>query len=72
MKRSQTEFAILPAFHGDCIFVKTFDENNKEYAILIDGGTAQTYRYSLRPELEKVYHIDLLILTHIGFRSYRV
>lgn len=65
MKRNSTEFAILPAFHGDCILIKTFDINNEEFNILIDGGTAQTFRYSLKTELKDINHIDLLILTHI-------
>ncbi|WP_261511582.1 ComEC/Rec2 family competence protein [Chryseobacterium paludis] len=65
MKRNKTEFAILPAFHGDCILIKTFDVNNNDFFILVDGGTAQTFRYSLKAELKDITHIDLLILTHI-------
>ncbi|QKJ64188.1 MBL fold metallo-hydrolase [Flavobacterium sp. M31R6] len=65
MKRNSTEFAILPAFHGDCILIKTYDINNDEFIILIDGGTAQTFRYTLKAELKDVNRIDLLILTHI-------
>ncbi len=65
MRRDKTEFAILPAFHGDCIFIKTFDQNNEEFNILIDGGTAQTFRYSLRNMLTNNIHINLIVLTHI-------
>lgn len=65
MKRNTTEFAVLPSYHGDCILIKTFDINNDEFVILIDGGTAQTFRYSLKAELKNISHIDLLILTHI-------
>ncbi|HBN6702630.1 TPA: MBL fold metallo-hydrolase [Elizabethkingia anophelis] len=65
MKRNTTEFTVLPSYHGDCIIVKTFDINNNEFIILIDGGTAQTFRYSLKAELKDINHIDLLILTHI-------
>lgn len=65
MKRNKTEFAVLPAFHGDCILIKTYDVDNNEFCILIDGGTAQTYRYSLKTALKDITHIDLLILTHI-------
>ncbi|MBS0027210.1 ComEC/Rec2 family competence protein [Chitinophaga sp. 22321] len=65
MKRNKTEFAILPAFHGDCILIKTFDTDQNEFIILIDGGTSQTFRHSLKKELENISHIDLLILTHI-------
>lgn len=65
MKRSVTEFSVLPAFHGDCIIIKTYDINNDEYVILIDGGTAQTFRYTLKEELKDINHINLLVLTHI-------
>lgn len=65
MKRSKTEFTLLPAFHGDCILIKTFDNNNDEFVILIDGGTAQTFKYSLKAELKGITRINLLILTHI-------
>jgi len=65
MKRNTTEFTVLPSYHGDCIIIKTFDIHNDEFIILIDGGTAQTFRYSLKAELKNINHIDLLILTHI-------
>lgn len=65
MKRNTTEFTVLPSYHGDCIFIKTFDVNNDEFIILIDGGTAQTFKYSLKAELKNISQIDLLILTHI-------
>lgn len=65
MKRNTTEFVILPAFHGDCILIKTYDIDHNEFTILIDGGTAQTFRYSLKKELKNISHINLLILTHI-------
>lgn len=65
MKRNSTEFAILPAFHGDCILIKTYDINNDEFIVLIDGGTAQTFRYTLKEELKDINRINLLVLTHI-------
>lgn len=65
MKRYTTEFVLLPAFHGDCILIKTFDIEHNEFTILVDGGTAQTFRYSLKEELVNSSHINLLILTHI-------
>lgn len=65
MKRDETEFAVLPAYHGDCILIKTFDDDNNEFVILVDGGTSQTFRYFLKNELEQILKIDLLILTHI-------
>lgn len=65
MIRNKTEFTILPAFHGDCILIKTFDKQNNEFIILVDGGTANTFKYSLKKELSNIAQIDLLILTHI-------
>ena len=65
MKRNKTEFAIFPAFHGDCILIKTYDINHNEFIILIDGGTAQTFKYSLKEKLRDIFHINLLVLTHI-------
>lgn len=56
---------MLEAFHGDSILIKTFDINSNEFIILIDGGSAQTFTYSLKNELKNISHIDLLILTHI-------
>lgn len=65
MERNKTEFIVLPAFHGDCILIKTYDIEHKEFVILIDGGTAQTFRYSLKETIRDISRINLLILTHI-------
>lgn len=65
MTRTQTELNILPAYNGDAILIKTYDENNVEVIILIDGGTAATFEYFLKKELEDISKIDLLVLTHI-------
>jgi beta-lactamase superfamily II metal-dependent hydrolase len=65
MTRTSTEFHLLPAFHGDSVLIKTFDENSNEFIILVDGGTAQTFRYTLKQELEGISRINILILTHI-------
>lgn len=65
MKRNKTDFVVLPAFHGDCILIKTYDIEHDEFIILIDGGTSQTFRYSLKDELKNISRINLLILTHI-------
>ncbi len=65
MERKKTEFTILPAFHGDCIIVKTYDLANNEFIILIDGGTSSTFKYSLKTALANISHINLLVLTHI-------
>jgi beta-lactamase superfamily II metal-dependent hydrolase len=65
MQRNNTEFTILKAYNGDCILIKTFTSTFDEFVILIDGGTATTFDFSLKRELEKIEKIDLLILTHI-------
>lgn len=56
---------ILKAYNGDCILIETLDENQERFVILIDGGTASTFDYSLKKELKDVSKINLLILTHI-------
>ncbi|WP_182921313.1 ComEC/Rec2 family competence protein [Pedobacter planticolens] len=60
-----TEILILKAYQGDCILIKTFDENEDCFNILIDGGTPNTFDFSLRNELKDIAIIDLLVLTHI-------
>lgn len=65
MIRTQTELNILPAFNGDSILIKTYDEKNNEFIILIDGGTPSTFEYSLKKHLKILTRIDLLVLTHI-------
>lgn len=61
----KTEIKYLKANHGDCILIKTFDEESKEFNILIDGGTSETFASTLKQELEKLSTINLLVLTHI-------
>ena len=65
MSRTQTEFTILPAYNGDSILIKTFDENNEEFIILVDGGTPSTFDYSLKKKITSISKINLLVLTHI-------
>ena len=65
MSRTQTEFTILPAYNGDSILIKTFNENKKEFIILIDGGTTGTFDYYLKKNLNVISKINLLVLTHI-------
>ncbi|MCF8714671.1 MBL fold metallo-hydrolase [Joostella atrarenae] len=62
---NQTELTILPAYNGDSILIKTFDKNKEEFIILIDGGTAETFEYSLKKKLNEISKINLLVLTHI-------
>lgn len=64
MFRNKSEFKVLAAYNGDSILVKTFTADLNEFVILIDGGTAATFNYSLRKELEGITKIDLLVLTH--------
>lgn len=68
----------LKAFYGDCIFI-TIKDGEKEFTIMIDGGTSRTYklrgRYGrkvggvLKKKIDelKVHGktIDLLIITHV-------
>lgn len=63
--RTQTELNILPAYNGDSILIRTLNENQEEFVILIDGGTPSTFEYSLKKNLNGVKTINLLILTHI-------
>jgi len=65
MIRKETEINMLPAFNGDSILIKTYDEKDKEFIILIDGGTPSTFEYFLKKNLKYLNRIDLLILTHI-------
>lgn len=65
MGSNTTSINVLQAFHGDSLLIKTYDENGNEFIILIDGGTAQTFKYSLKSALSKITCINLLILTHI-------
>lgn len=69
---------VLKAYYGDCIFV-TICYDDKEYVIMIDGGTPRTYSYSgrygrtedglLKRKLSQLKKegkaIDLLIITHV-------
>ncbi len=65
MHDSSTTFKVLKAYNGDCLLVNTFNDKKKKINILIDGGTASTFDYSLKKELSNIKSIDLIILTHI-------
>lgn len=58
---------MLPAFHGDCIWVE-YGESSKPNRILIDGGPIQTYDV-LRARIDSISkdqrHFELLVLTHV-------
>ncbi|HEY0545494.1 MAG TPA: MBL fold metallo-hydrolase [Pyrinomonadaceae bacterium] len=59
---------MLPADHGDCLWI-TYGDQNKQYRILIDGGTPHAYKNYLRRRLAalpaKERRFELLIVTHI-------
>lgn len=73
------EFKLLQANNGDAIHLRTKDEKERFYNILIDGGTGETYSYKNKKgksepgELKQLIEyiksqnefIDLLILTHV-------
>lgn len=65
-KKSEVEIEVLPANEGDCILITIEKE---DIHILIDGGTAETYRNYLKTRLIQLKNegkvIDLLIVTHI-------
>lgn len=65
-KKNKIEIELLPANEGDCILITI---ENEDMHILIDGGTAETYRDHLKTRLIQLRKegkmIDLLIVTHI-------
>ena len=65
-EKNEIEIEVLPANEGDCILITI---ENEDMHILIDGGTAETYRNYLRSRLIQLRNegkkIDLLIVTHI-------
>jgi beta-lactamase superfamily II metal-dependent hydrolase len=62
---NKTQLFILPANHGDAIIIKTFENNGKNFNMVIDGGTATTFQEVLKKELKLIPFIDLMVLTHI-------
>ncbi len=58
---------MLPAFHGDCIWIE-YGEESKPHRILIDGGPLPTYEV-LRARLERVSKdqrcFELMAITHV-------
>lgn len=61
---------MLPAFHGDCLWVEFGKEDDPKF-ILIDGGTTGTWSVlKARLLLEKKrmggkLHIELFVVTHV-------
>lgn len=62
---NKTQLLVLPAFHGDCLILKTFDSSGKPFTMLIDGGTSKTFDSSLKQQLKEISFIDVVVLTHI-------
>jgi beta-lactamase superfamily II metal-dependent hydrolase len=65
MTHTSSIMKVLKAFNGDCILMTYNCTKKKEINILIDGGNASTFDYSLKKELLKIKTLDLIILTHI-------
>lgn len=55
---------LLPAGHGDCIWIK-YGNAEKTHHILIDGGPTPTWDGYLKQKLLDHDEIQLLVLTHI-------
>jgi beta-lactamase superfamily II metal-dependent hydrolase len=59
---------MLPAEHGDCLLIE-YGNRARRSRVLIDCGTARTYKTELKPRLEQLApdqrHFDLFILSHI-------
>jgi hypothetical protein len=58
---------ILPAYHGDCIWIE-YGKGSEVNRILIDGGTVAAYenlkeRIQRMPENDRVF--ELIVLTHV-------
>lgn len=64
-KENEIEIEVLQANEGDCILISV----KSDIHILIDGGTKETYKNSLKNRLIQLKNegkeIDLLVVTHI-------
>lgn len=73
---NQSVLTFLPALHGDAFIIHCYKGNNEGY-IIVDGGPNRNP--ILNPfikEVEKIGHIDLMIMTHqdddhlVGIKNY--
>ena len=73
---NQSVLTFLPALHGDAFIIHCYKGDNEGY-IIVDGGPNRNPR--LNPfisEVEKISHIDLMIMTHqdddhlVGIKNY--
>lgn len=59
---------VLQALHGDALRVRFSGDDHKYHNILVDGGFTQTYRATLRQEVQQILsadeRIDLFVITH--------
>ena len=59
---------MLPAGHGDCIWIE-YGDPSRPRRILIDGGVRATYEQHIKPRMlalpEDDRHFELLVLTHV-------
>ena len=59
---------LIQAGHGDCIWIEYGTNIDTLHRILIDGGTASTFKH-LKKRIEQLppnkRHFDLLVITHI-------
>ncbi len=59
---------VLPAGHGDCLWIE-YGDPRRPHRMLVDGGTAGTYRRALRDRLLALpaaqRRFELLVITHI-------
>lgn len=64
-QNNKSQLLVLPAFNGDCMIVKTFNQLGDPFVMLIDGGTASTFDACLKKEIRCLQYIDVVVLTHI-------
>ena len=57
---------MLPAEHGDCLFVEVITHAST-FTMIIDGGTRGTYGRALRKRLAEVKKLDVMVLTHVDY-----
>jgi beta-lactamase superfamily II metal-dependent hydrolase len=59
---------MLPAGHGDCLWVEYGEDPDRPHRVLIDGGTAATYR-TLRTRIRALEpdqrRFELVVVTHV-------
>lgn len=63
-----TKLHILKAMEGDA-FILTVEENDNMFNMVIDGGPLDAYQ-EISVELNKLNHIDILVITHFDRDHY--